>query len=114
MSAGWKKLLFICSRNQWRSPTAEKLMQGFNGYEARSAGTAEGARIRVTAGHIGWADVIFVMEKKHGRKIREQFGDAIGGKEIICLHIPDDYRFMDSELIELLKARLEDHVSVPD
>jgi len=59
------KLLFICSRNQWRSPTAERLFIGVPGVEARSAGTEPGARVRVTAGLLGWADRIFVMERKH-------------------------------------------------
>lgn len=109
-----RKLLFICSQNKWRSPTAEKLVHGFNGYQGRSAGTAEGARIKVTAGHIGWADVIFVMEKKHTQKLQAEFGEELAGKEIICLQIPDDYQFMDPELIELLKSRLAGHISVPD
>lgn len=33
------KLLFICSRNKWRSLTAEKIFQGFNDYEVRSLAT---------------------------------------------------------------------------
>jgi hypothetical protein len=44
------KLLFICSRNRIRSLTAEKLMEGVPGYDARSAGTQPSARIPVTAG----------------------------------------------------------------
>ena len=109
-----RKLLFICSRNQWRSPTAEKLLHKFDVYEARSAGTAPGARIKVTAGHIGWADIVFVMERKHAEKLRASFGEELAGKEIICLHIPDDYQFLDAELIELLKSRLAGHVIVPE
>jgi len=42
-----KKLLFICSRNQWRSPTAEDLFRGNADYEARSVGTSDSARTRV-------------------------------------------------------------------
>ena len=41
------KLLFICSRNQWRSPTAEDLFRDHAEYEARSAGTSDSARVRV-------------------------------------------------------------------
>lgn len=89
------KLLFICSQNRWRSLTAEKMYEGFPGYEARSAGTEQGARIRVTEGHVGWADKIFVMEKRHIDRLRDRFGDQLAEKEIICLHIDDDYRFMD-------------------
>lgn len=71
------KLLFICSRNRWRSLTAEKIFDGVNGHDARSAGTEANARIKVTAGHIGWADMIFVMEKKHLRRIGEKYGDPL-------------------------------------
>lgn len=98
------KLLFICSRNRWRSPTAEKVFHGANGCQARSAGTESGARIKVTAGHLGWADIVFVMEKKHLRRLQDKFSEALAGKRVICLNIPDDYQFMQPELIELLQS----------
>ncbi len=106
------KILFICSKNKWRSLTAEKIFHGFNGYDVRSAGTEANARIKVTDGHIGWADIIFVMEKKHSRRIRDRFGDMLYDKKIICLDIPDDYGFMDEELIELLKCRLSEYIEI--
>ncbi len=83
-----KKLLFVCSRNRWRSPTAEKLFDGVDGIQARSAGTEPGARIRATAGHLGGAEVIFVMEKKHRRRLREKFSDALEDKPVVCLLSP--------------------------
>ncbi|MFF2092275.1 low molecular weight protein tyrosine phosphatase family protein [Paenibacillus sp. NPDC058174] len=104
------KLLFICSRNKWRSLTAEKIFDGYNGYEVRSAGTEEGARIKVTEGHIGWSDMIFVMEKKHTRRLNEKFARQLNGKPLICLDIPDEYRFMDEELIETLKSRVSGYI----
>ena len=82
------KLLFLCSRNQWRSPTAEALFSGHPRYEARSAGTETAARVKVTAGHLGWADVIFCMERKHADRIRHRFPDALGDKPIISLRLP--------------------------
>ncbi|WP_442604457.1 low molecular weight protein tyrosine phosphatase family protein [Paenibacillus sp. KN14-4R] len=100
------KLLFICSRNKWRSLTAEKIFNSFNGYEVKSAGTENSARIKVTEGHIGWADLIFVMEKKHTRRLKEKFSINLLNKQLICLDIPDDYKFMDEELIEILKSRV--------
>ena len=75
------KTLFLCSSNKWRSLTAEKIFSGVNGYEVRSAGTENNTRIKVTGGHIGWADIIFVMEKKHLRRIQEKFGDILCKKE---------------------------------
>ena len=66
--------------------------------------------MRVTAGHLGWADVIFVMEKKHVRRLLEKFPEAIGGKKIICLNLPDDFQFMQVELIEFLEASVTPHL----
>jgi len=104
------KLLFVCSRNRWRSPTAEKLFNGVNGHQARSAGTESGARIKVTAGHIGWADIVFAMEKKHLQRLQEKFTEELAGKRVICLNIPDDYQFMQPELVDLLQATVPPHL----
>ena len=105
-----QKVLFICSRNRWRSLTAEKIFDGVNGMQARSAGTEPNARIRVTAGQLSWADLIFVMEKKHLRRLQDKFGEEIAGKKIICLHISDDYDFMQPELIDILDAGVSPHL----
>ncbi|MBC6989630.1 protein tyrosine phosphatase [Hymenobacter sp. BT491] len=105
-----RHLLFICSQNRWRSLTAERLFDGHPYYEARSAGTESGARVRVTAGHLGWADVIFVMEKRHADRLREKFAAAIAGKPVICLRIPDKFQFLDRILLDLLRERLRDHL----
>jgi predicted protein tyrosine phosphatase len=106
------KLLFLCSRNQWRSPTAEALFRDHPRYEARSAGTVEGARRKLTAGHIGWADMIFCMEQKHAAAVGERFAAELGEKPLIVLRIPDDYTFMDPDLIELLRAELATHLAL--
>ncbi|HEX4263590.1 MAG TPA: protein tyrosine phosphatase [Verrucomicrobiae bacterium] len=106
-----RKVLFICSRNRWRSLTAEKIFDGINGIQARSAGTEPGARIRVTAGHLSWADLIFVMEKKHLRRLQDKFPEDIAGKRVICLQIEDDYEFMQPELVDLLQAGVASHLN---
>ncbi|MCQ6557781.1 low molecular weight protein tyrosine phosphatase family protein [Paenibacillus mendelii] len=108
------KLLFVCSRNKWRSLTAEHIFHGLNGLDVRSAGTEEQARIKVTAGHIGWADMILVMERKHLRRLRSKFDFILSEKQMVCLDIPDDYRYMDEELVELLKARVEETIGILD
>ena len=107
------KILFICSQNRWRSLTAEKMYDGFQGYMVRSAGTEQNARICVNEGHIGWADVIFTMEKRHNERLRSKFPGALRGKKLICLHIADDYKFLNSNLQEVLKERLKPHIAVP-
>ena len=106
------KILFLCSRNKWRSLTAEKIFQGINGCDVRSAGTENNARIKVTGGHIGWADIIFVMEKKHFRRIQEKFGEMLSDKKVIILDISDDYTFMDEELIEILESRVSEYINL--
>ena len=105
-----RQLLFICSQNRWRSLTAERLFDGHPTYDARSAGTEPGARVRVTAGHLGWADVVFVMERKHADILRQKFGPELAGKPLVVLRIPDKFQFMDHILQDLLRERLQEHL----
>ena len=88
-------------------------MEGVPGYEARSAGTQPGARIVVTEGHIGWADIVFVMEKSHLAKLRARFPEALDGKRVVTLALPDDYEFMQPELLDELRAKLAQHIEFP-
>ncbi|MEG3906600.1 methyltransferase domain-containing protein [Microcoleus sp. w2-18bC1] len=108
------KILFVCSQNKWRSLTAEKICEKVSGYSVRSAGTEKGARIRVTEGLVGWADLIFVMEKKHGDRLRSKFPESLEGKKVICLQIPDNYQYMEPELVELLQAKLNPYMEMPE
>ncbi|MDF0554316.1 hypothetical protein [Kamptonema sp. UHCC 0994] len=107
------KILFVCSQNKLRSLTAEKMYENSN-YAVKSAGTEKGARTRVTAGMIGWADLIFVMEKRHRDRLRSKFRESLAGKKIICLHIPDNYEYMEPELIEILESKLSPYIEVPN
>ncbi|AHF93441.1 protein-tyrosine phosphatase [Opitutaceae bacterium TAV5] len=109
------RLLFVCSRNRWRSPAAEALFRNHPHYDARSAGTASSARIRITACHIKWADRIFCMERKHAQILRERFAGALARKEhpVIVLDIPDDYTAMDAGLLELLRETLAAYLEFP-
>ena len=100
------KVLFLCSQNKRRSLTAEKLFSTADNLEARSAGTEANSRIKVTAGLLGWADIIFCMEKKHVRRIKDKYYDIVSCKKVICLNIPDDYSYMDELLIEILEASI--------
>ena len=96
-------LLFICSRNQWRSPTGEAIWRRVEGVEARSAGSSRNARRRVSQGDILWADLVLVMEEKHASRLKAEFRQALRYKPVHVLDIPDDYQFMDPELVELLE-----------
>ena len=101
-------LLFICSKNQWRSPTAELLFKDQPEHKAYSAGTSDKARIRVNQKMIDRADVIFVMEHKHKELLKQRF--QLNGKQLIVLEIEDNYRFNDPELVEILRVVLSDYL----
>ncbi|MDE5576251.1 MAG: protein tyrosine phosphatase, partial [Oscillospiraceae bacterium] len=83
---------------------------GYNGHKAYSAGTESNARVKVTPGLLGWADIIFCMEKKHMRRIKEKYPDAVAEKKLVCLNISDDYEYMDNELRELLEACVREYI----
>lgn len=83
-----------------------------NGHEVQSAGTEEQARIKLSAGMLGWADLIFAMEKKHVRRMQNKFSEALTDKKIICLHIPDDYKYMEEDLIELLHSSVSEYIDL--
>ena len=103
------KILFVCSRNRRRSLTAETIFKGEPAWDVRSAGTEESARIKVTAGQLGWADVIVVMEKRHKERLRQKYPGALAVKSCVCFFIADDYEFMDPNLIELLREKMLEH-----
>lgn len=100
-------LLFICSRNQWRSPTAEAIYQNDPRVEVRSAGVSALARRKVTQKLLRWADLVLVMEPDHKRRVRERFSGIADDLRIEVLDIPDDYEFMDPELVSLVRERTE-------
>ena len=105
-----QNLLFICSRNQWRSPTAEKIYSKDPRVNARSAGTSPRAKRTVNAKDLQWADLIFVMEYKHKDRLKAEYNRVLQYKKIIVLDIPDDYLYMDEELVEILEIAIEGYL----
>ena len=101
------RVLFLCSRNQWRSPTAEALYQNDPRVEVASAGLSPNARRRVTEKLLRWADLVLVMESSHRRRLHEQFADVALDLRIEVLDIPDDYEFMDPDLVLLIRQSVE-------
>lgn len=101
-----KKVLFVCTQNRLRSPTAEKIFSNYKTIEVKSAGTDEHARTRLTSQMIKWADIIFAMEIIHKKKIKQKYKDKLKGKKLICLNIPDEYDFMQPELISILNEKV--------
>jgi len=101
-----KRLLFICSQNRLRSPTAEAVFAEYEGLETDSAGLDRSAEVPLSSEAIEWATMIFVMEKSHQRKLAANFQPWLKGKRVICLDIPDDYDYMEPALVELLKTKV--------
>ena len=101
-----RNILFICSGNRDRSPTAEKIWKEVESLSVRSAGTSKDAVREVTIEDVQWADIIFVMEKKHEERIITKFTRAIKYKDIHVLDIHNDYKFMNPELVEILKSKV--------
>ena len=100
-----KKALFLCSRNRRRSPTAEQIFSMWPNVETDSAGLAPDAEVPLSVEQIEWADIIFVMEKAHRSRLARRFRNALKGKRVICLDIPDNYEFMEPALVRLLEAK---------
>ena len=97
------RVLFICSRNQWRSPTAEALWARDPSLDVRSAGTARSARRRARAADLDWADLVLVMERSHQHRLRQDLPGPVADVEVVVLDIPDEFPFMDPELVTLLR-----------
>ena len=99
-------ILFVCGKNKWRSPTAEQMFSEHPGVQCTSAGLSRDAEVPVSAELVGWAELIFVMEKQHKSKLSAQFKPQLQGKRVVCLNIPDNYKFMEPALVKLLQSKV--------
>ena len=104
-------LLFICTANKLRSATAETIFSEVEGINAIGAGTDKTAPTTISSDLIEWADVIFVMEQTHKNKVKRLFHSLLKNKRLVVLDIPDDYDYMQPELIRLLKARVRKSIN---
>ncbi|RWA60056.1 low molecular weight protein tyrosine phosphatase family protein [Mesorhizobium sp.] len=101
-----KNVLFVCSQNRLRSPTAEQVFSRRSDIEVESAGTNHDADNPLTHELVAWADIIFVMERAHRAKLQKKFRSSLKGARVVCLDILDNYAFMDPELVRLLEAKV--------
>lgn len=101
-----RNVLFICTQNRLRSPTAEQVFASWPGIETQSAGLGNDAGNPVSPELLAWADLIFVMENAHRNKLSKKFRAFLGGKRVICLDIPDEYDYMDPMLVQLLRVKV--------
>ena len=104
------RVLFLCRYNRMRSPTAERIFTKRTDLEVRSAGTASDALARVNTQMLDWADLIFIMDDQQRRSLRRRFAGHPALDRLICLEIPDEYSFLQPELIALLQSRTAPHL----
>jgi predicted protein tyrosine phosphatase len=107
-----RRILFVCYQNRRRSATAERLFCKRDGLDVRSAGIGPDALVRVNARMIEWADAIFVMEEAHSRALERMFPAHAALKRVVSLDIPDEYDFLDPELVDLLNSRVTRHLQL--
>ena len=109
-----KNVLFVCSQNRLRSPTAEQVFADHPGIECSSAGTNHDADNPLTPELVEWAEIIFVMEKTHRNKLAAKFRKQLANKRVIVLGIPDEFEFMEPRLVKLLEAKVLPFLPVAD
>ena len=100
-------VLFICSRNRLRSPTAENIFSSRPGWRVASAGLSPDAEVPLDSELVEWAELIFVMERVHRTRLTRQFSRYLKDKHVVCLDIPDEFDYMQPELVELLRIKLK-------
>ncbi len=100
------RVLFVCTANELRSPTAEELFGSWADVDAISVGTDPSSANPISAEIVASADVIYAMEKHHRDRIRKKYKDRPRDSDIITLYIPDEYERNDPELIALLEWKV--------
>jgi predicted protein tyrosine phosphatase len=105
-----RKVLFVCGWNIDRSPTAEDLLKGKEGFEVKSAGTMPGARNKVSKELTEWAEMIFVMEQEQKEAL--ELINPRAAKKIIVLDIEDNYKRGDPRLLEILEEKLSRYLQI--
>ena len=108
-----RKVLFLCHLNRVRSATAERLFCKRPDLDVRSAGVSSDAMVRVNARMLDWADVIITMDESQRLALEQMFPRHAALSRLVCLQIPDDYTFLQPELVALLEARVAPLVQHP-
>lgn len=100
-------LLVVCGRNKKRSRTAEHIFKNDIRFNIRSAGLSPKSDRKISENDLNWSDWVLVMENQQRRKIWDLF-NHLELPEIEILEIPDDYEFMDPELVEILTDKINE------
>lgn len=98
-------ILFICTSNIKRSPTAEELFSGVGDIETKSAGIyATQPQVKLTQELIDWADIAFVMSEEEKQFSYTQENFILGDTKLYNLNISDTYHKNEHGLkLELIK-----------
>jgi predicted protein tyrosine phosphatase len=107
------KILFVCTQNACRSPTAEWLYAENPEHQVASAGVAPDAEIPLDRDMLLWADRTFVFKMRQRSRIRRFAPDLYGRLTIECLFIPDELTYKDEALIGMLSAAQSRHLGPP-
>lgn len=105
-----KNVLFVCSQNRFRSPTAERVFQDWPGIAVDSAGLAPDAENPVTPELLEWSDLVFVMTKTHLNRLSKRYRTHLKRARVICLNIPDEFEYMEPALIRILENKVSPHL----
>jgi predicted protein tyrosine phosphatase len=105
-----RHVLFLCFYNRRRSATAERVFAKRTDLEVRSAGTSRDALLRVNEHMLDWADVVFIMDEGQRCDLEKMFPGHPAIDRLVSLEIPDDYLFLDPQLVDLLTERVERHL----
>ncbi len=99
-------ILFICGKNRLRSPTAEHIFADWPNVETASAGINHDADNPVSPELLEWSDIVFVMESAHQTKLSAKFKSCLANKRVVILNIPDNYKYMETSLIDVLMSKV--------
>jgi predicted protein tyrosine phosphatase len=106
-----RKVLFVCSGGILRSPTCARVTASEYGWNTRSAGMYEEAIPHVSENLLIWADKVYALERVHANWLSARWKKKYDDK-IEVLGIPDNYQYMDPELVKAIHIKL-DHLKDP-
>ena len=101
------RLLFICSRNKWRGPTAARIYARQPGVYTRSAGTSASSHRRINERLLLWADIILFMEHHHFEIVTEDHRELMKTRHSVVLNIEDSLHYEEEKLTTQIKAKAD-------
>ena len=106
-------ILFVCTDCRLRAPTAAKIYDRRPDLEVDCGGLGDLTKRPVTEEMVEWADIIFVMEPRHVERIGRKWPALVKDKRLVNLGVPDEFAYMEGELVELLVRRLAKYIGEP-